>query len=395
MANVLFAWELGGGLGHLTRMAPLARQLRQRGHRVHVAAQDVTRVPQVLGDIPVLPSPFVRPAGQRVQQMHTMADILHNAGAVRREALAAILRAWCGLFDLVRPDLLIADYAPFALAAARGRTMRTAILANGFDCPPDTGPLVPFRKPKPADTDAVLERETSVLTALNEAIGAMGGRPLDYLARLFHDTDAVAFGTFPELDAYPQRQGAEYWGVWSAAATVGQSPTWPEGNEPRAFGYLKGFDHLDPLLARLAQAPVRTVAFVSGADADRCRRRAGRRLRLVFDPLDTAAATISCDMAITHAGINTLSALLLAGRPVLCLPLQYEQYLLGRKVEALGAGLCADVHQRQAMLRTFDRFITEQASLAAGARRFAEGYAGFDPTEQVSLLTDRLASLLP
>src|SRR5207247_8636282 len=41
MATVLFAWELGGGLGHMMQMAPLARALVRRGHRVYAALREV------------------------------------------------------------------------------------------------------------------------------------------------------------------------------------------------------------------------------------------------------------------------------------------------------------------------------------------------------------------
>ena len=40
MATILFAWELGGGLGHLTVIKPLAEALRDQGHRVVIAVRN-------------------------------------------------------------------------------------------------------------------------------------------------------------------------------------------------------------------------------------------------------------------------------------------------------------------------------------------------------------------
>src|SRR5690242_6537649 len=34
MAHIVMCWELGGDLGHVARMRPLAESLRLRGHRV-------------------------------------------------------------------------------------------------------------------------------------------------------------------------------------------------------------------------------------------------------------------------------------------------------------------------------------------------------------------------
>ena len=42
MANILFAWELGGGAGHIHILAPLAEALASRGHRVFLAARELT-----------------------------------------------------------------------------------------------------------------------------------------------------------------------------------------------------------------------------------------------------------------------------------------------------------------------------------------------------------------
>ena len=50
MATVLFAWESGGGLGHMVQMLPLAAQLARRGHRVCVALRHLsTAAAEVFG----------------------------------------------------------------------------------------------------------------------------------------------------------------------------------------------------------------------------------------------------------------------------------------------------------------------------------------------------------
>ncbi len=39
MSTILFAWELGGGLGHLVQLRPPAEALAARGHRVLAAVR--------------------------------------------------------------------------------------------------------------------------------------------------------------------------------------------------------------------------------------------------------------------------------------------------------------------------------------------------------------------
>jgi hypothetical protein len=42
MATILLAWELGGGLGHVMSMRPLAEGLARRGHRVVAVLRDLS-----------------------------------------------------------------------------------------------------------------------------------------------------------------------------------------------------------------------------------------------------------------------------------------------------------------------------------------------------------------
>ena len=66
MATVLFAWELGGGLGHMMQMAPLARALVRRGHRVYTALREVAEPESAFAgsDVCYLEAPHYRPGGR-------------------------------------------------------------------------------------------------------------------------------------------------------------------------------------------------------------------------------------------------------------------------------------------------------------------------------------------
>jgi UDP:flavonoid glycosyltransferase YjiC (YdhE family) len=53
MATILLTWELGGGMGHLANLAPLARGLAERGHRVTAALSDLSRAHRAFAGVPV------------------------------------------------------------------------------------------------------------------------------------------------------------------------------------------------------------------------------------------------------------------------------------------------------------------------------------------------------
>ena len=66
MATVLLNWELGGGLGHMMQLAPLARALVARGHKVYVALRDVAGAEAAFAGSGVcyVGAPHYEPAGR-------------------------------------------------------------------------------------------------------------------------------------------------------------------------------------------------------------------------------------------------------------------------------------------------------------------------------------------
>jgi multidrug efflux pump subunit AcrA (membrane-fusion protein) len=71
VSRILLTWEMGSNLGHLSRLLPLARELKARGHRVLVAARDVALAASVLG-----------PAGIRSGEAARSATENQNAGYI-------------------------------------------------------------------------------------------------------------------------------------------------------------------------------------------------------------------------------------------------------------------------------------------------------------------------
>lgn len=51
MSRILFAWELGGGYGHLGPFRPIAEALLAQGHELTLAVRDVERAHAVFGSL--------------------------------------------------------------------------------------------------------------------------------------------------------------------------------------------------------------------------------------------------------------------------------------------------------------------------------------------------------
>ena len=83
MATVLFAWESGGGLGHVMQMLPLARGLLGRGHRVRVALRHLsTATAALFGDAGVRfhQAPFKSAGPRPFRRTLSFAHVLANTG---------------------------------------------------------------------------------------------------------------------------------------------------------------------------------------------------------------------------------------------------------------------------------------------------------------------------
>ena len=272
MANVLLTWEMGGGAGHCVKLAPIAQRLACAGHRISFAARDPLLAQRFCGQLPVTyyqaPKVLEKPAN-RIRHPRTMAQILHNTRFGEERHLRMLVRAWRDLFEAVQPDVVICDYSPTALLASRWHDHRRIILGTGFELPPTLVPLpdIEYWRSDKLDSNELLEVETVVLDRANGLLRRDGKQALEYLAEIFADVDLSYLMTLAELDHYPHRQSARYWGAWSPSG--GCVPSWPNSHGPRIFGYLKPQRphwELGGFLSILRGRQMATLMFVPGAD---------------------------------------------------------------------------------------------------------------------------------
>jgi hypothetical protein len=387
-ARILLTWEFGGALGHLARLRPLALRLIERGHRVHLAMRPNrfdARLPDRLGRLPV---PGHEPVLEPIARPVNMADILFNHGIADGDALAGRVRAWRGLFELARPDVVVMDYSPIALLALQGHASATVQLGTGFAAPPAIDPLPGLRAWQSHYPDRIRRTERTVLDSLNQQLARQGEAPLSGVGELFERVDANLLATFRELDHYPERRGGDYLGTWPDLG--GASPAWPPGEGPRIFAYLKPFRQLPGLLAYLRDRGWPTLVFATGLDESR--DWTSKTLRIVDQPLDMQQVARQCDAAILNAGHGTTAELLLAGKPLLQVPLHVEQFHNAANTERLGAGIHAQADRVESLCRAIDALIA-RPEYAEAARAFARRYADHDPQRRIDQVVDRIESL--
>ena len=182
MATLFFAWELGGGLGHVTQVASLINALRPAGHRIVVGLRELRRATGLLDDsgVTLLQSPYKPAAAQAsIATPRTFAHVLWNAGFGDPSELQVLTEAWGNLLDSVAPDLIVFDHAPTALLASRGRQVKRVVIGNGFCCPPDCSPLPDLRSWMPPDPRQLQDAEQHVLDGMNRVLERRHAEPLE------------------------------------------------------------------------------------------------------------------------------------------------------------------------------------------------------------------------
>ena len=177
--RALLAYECGYGLGHLIRLAEIARRLRRHGiesvlasYRLDDADQFADAFSRVVQG-PVWPSYFASERALRTGFGPSYATVLVNMGFQVSRYVAINQRAWTTIIDDTQPSVVVADFAPGAVLAAKGRCPSLQI-GSPFSTPALDGEVFPaFLEGQ--TTDGTLEPK--IFSSIQEAMRRLG-RPI-------------------------------------------------------------------------------------------------------------------------------------------------------------------------------------------------------------------------
>ena len=376
MARFLLGWELGAGRGHLVRLGQIARRLLAEGHEVAMAVQRLTYVDLPDGvelwQAPLWPRLIVNYGLHGGPNPNTMGDILFRLGLDQSDTLALLVRSWDRILATVRPDAVVADFAPALLRAARGR-VPTALVALSFDAVPAHLPAFPSLTGQPA---AYPEAET--LARANQGLERAGYAPLERLPQLFEADRALA-GTFAELDVY---------GRWRREPPVSPSVAHPIGE---AGAGEEVFLYADPVLLRtpalwegLARSGLPVRVFAAGGTPGQVADLARYGVTVETAPLPFAAIAERSRVVMTYGGMGFVSSALAAGVPVVVVHYDLEKALTGQAVTRLQlGGQASAAHIQPDAFANSLRQLYQNDSFQRRARELAPGFrARLDPTQE-------------
>jgi rhamnosyltransferase subunit B len=344
--RVLLAWELGGGRGHLLIIGWIAEELRKRGFEPVFALQRLDGIEPIRAFIgedechqsPVWPGLIDRSAFHTPGQPVTTGDLLGGLGLKSEAAVEGMLRAWDSLIAKIDPAVIVADFAPACLTAARGKVPTVAV-GDGFTLPPTT--LEQF--PNFESDEAVPQiNEAELLATVNGVLRKLGARELRCLPELFA-ADRSRASSFTELDPYRKYRKEPVIAPWVPKWDISVPMLRTE-----IFGYFSvNTDTRRTALLALAntvKAGVPARVFIPDLDAatDEWLTANGivsEPVPIPFEEIQRNAALI-----VSLGSFGLASCALASGIPQIIMPIGIAKAATGRAIEELGVGRWAQLN---------------------------------------------------
>lgn len=329
--TVLIGWELGAGEGHLARLVPIVRALRERGWTVVAAVRDVQRARRILASVGRRDGPGQFILGQAPIFLHrvekrspasSLAEILADIGFADAELIKPVLDAWANLLMQFRPDVVISDMAPTLNLAACGR-VPVIVIGNGWTIPPALVPLPPLIEGA-FNAESVCSAEGAICGAFQIA---SGHHVENFASTLRGETNFVF--TLPALDPYAAYRTDTLYFPPELSILEGA-----DQRTGHALIYLpKGHPSIEAVLSVFPHRDVHARAYIGSPP-----KTERSDVSISSQPLDFSTVLPQAPFIIHHGGLGTANFALALGVPQVILPTDLEKMLIGRGVVKAGAG---------------------------------------------------------
>ncbi|KQP47732.1 glycosyltransferase [Pseudorhodoferax sp. Leaf274] len=371
--RVLLAWEHGRNFGRLSRLLAVARMVEQQG------GEPVWVVPRSQRDAPALLALSQRRHEAPVLEQQTFgpefradsfADVLLATGFDDAARLLTAVDAWAGLIDALAPECIVLDYAPAAQLTSQLLGLPAFQLTNGFDAPPpDCPPYAGVRACSPLGrrTAERVDRVSDTIAQVGQRLGGPHASSLPHILR----HPRRVFECIPETDPYGPRHEGLWVGPLAAHHDTVDVP-WPESwQRRRVFAHLRSGAGATELLDELQLSDAVTLCVWRDAPDEVLARYRHTSVRVLREPLHLGRVLADADAVINQGSTALVSQSLLAGKPQLILPADFEKLKVAQRVAACGAAALwnpAECGAREAVRRLLHAPALGEAARAIAAR---------------------------
>lgn len=358
MARILFAWEMGGGIGYVDRLSQVATALEDEGHEPVFVVRDLIGTAEYFARKPwiVMQSPMAVGLLHPTQPSFvpgSYADLLAVNNFANAEHLFRLAQAWHMLFLALQPALIVAEYAPVASLAAYGR-IPVISMGHGYILPPPNLNEFPIFDPS-AQRFAPPEKMVEAVRAVQQRLG---GAVADTVPAVIGGTRHFVTA-FAETDPYVSFRSQPNAGPLDSIPL----PVAPAG-QPSFYAYLSAtHPQLRMILQSLVECGLPGAVHIKRITPEIRQYLSERKVHVFDRPPPLAEVTRGAHVVVHHGGAATLAAAMGAGRPQMLWPEVADQQVSANTVDRLGI----TVHAR--------RRLTSAAQAARAMRELAQGEA--------------------
>lgn len=372
MTRIVLANEMGNGWGHLLPLRAIADEFIQRRCEVSLLCRDYDKAAGAFRGSGVVIEQS--PAWTLCKKGFSLnySQNLWSNGYWNEETLGFHFKWWSNKFRNLKPNFILADYAPTALLSAISLDISRGTLGTGFTLPPLSVPM-PCLHPWLNVRDEFLSRsENILLQVIKKFVPSVTS-----ISGVFQGANRF-LEIFPELDHFEFRLSEKYIGPVFGSAAYHEF-AWPEGSGPRVFIYLSAANRcLDDLMNHLRSLGLPATGHIRDLPESDRKVMESPTLKLSDTLVNLDRAAAECDIAVTQGGFHTSARMLLSGVRLLICPEQLEQTLFAYQLQK--RGLCEFVSFFSNANKVKEKFdqVANSAKLGENSAAFASKYAGYD-----------------
>lgn len=396
--RALFAWELGGNLGHLSKDIALALQLRGTGHEVEFVCHDLNVASRLLTShgFPFREIPAFPPSRGAIlrRKMSTHGEILRTLwGDSSVPVLRHLVAAWVDLLEARRVDAIVSDYAPSSIVGAIAADVPVALVGTGWEIPPIVSPLPWMSEESPPASRAIETQEIQLLDCINYVLHIFGRRPLETVSHLYAARPTF-LTTFPELDHYWPRSNATYIGDIGASAPH-KAVAWSESNSRKVLAYLRQTTPgIENILLALAEVDAEVICICPDI-GDVLVEQVQDRITIVRESVNLQNLLPECTAVVCYGGAGFVATALRNGVPILLVSPQWnERKRTARRAVEIGAATWIDEPaDKTKYIRCLSELLDGGGDAREHAKSFRDRYSSIEVGGCIELTAAAVARL--
>jgi len=377
--RILFALEIGGNSGHIGRAMAMARAATRRGCITAISASDIAALKRFAGDdldMPVFQTAKPPSGDENNRPSINHAEILIRFfGYDNESALLGMVSQWLATIDEFKPSVIVSDYAPTAVIAARIRGIRVVSICSGFGIPPDTVPMPSFFRNQAITSGVLLSLEYRALSSVN-AIMSKFGRPSFNRLSLLFNTDTVIIDNPLDLDLWGGIKGRFYTGGIAHDDTKSHVRLeWPQERPQgsvRILSYLHAHSRgLVQALEAMNRSGADVICTVAGLSDEAAMAFCSNRMLVTNRRINVYDLVTDATVALSYGGAGFIRMAINAGAPLVLVSDIVEQMLNSTKIVSLGAGKLVNPSASSNDILEAINTVASNESYRAAAMKFA------------------------